>query len=464
MKLNKKAMALLACTFACSSVFVGCKNDDGGDGDGDGDGSGGSNTSGDGDGDGNASGGSGTTGDGDGDGGPVGLQCDEPGGAQCTGTASGIVCPAGSTDGVPFTCAVGDVCEDGNCVGQCQAGATECVGGSVLRVCAANGREWVNIPCQLGQVCEDGACSDEGGLVCIPGEKDCNDNTARTCLPDGSGWEEMACPGTSTCEDGSCEGSVCTVGATKCDETAQLSAAMFEGYTEPNLDVIHRCVDGETWVVEACPSDEDTMSYCTYDGFSRSEAARYRQEVNSWFFANFVQSPPDFSTFPASPAIPQGMNASCREVPNDDVCNEVFDVFFETPAMTRECVDLDDPEGSDIWTGYSECQGFPPYAPLQLVDNRCDGLTVCNAYQPDQGCALSECVPGETICVGDGEPSTSYGICFYEGSSAYFSYYQSCPDAEGGGGAGPGECTDAGQAPNRQASCNGVEVDGELPP
>lgn len=458
MKLNSRAAALLACTFACSVVFVGCGDDetnenvgDGGapgDGDGDKTGDGDGDKPGDGDGD--------VTGDGDDD--PVGLKCDEAGGSQCTGTASGIVCPKGSKDSVPFSCAVGDVCDDGACIGQCEAGATECVGGSVVRVCANNGREWVNIPCQQGEICEDGACSGEETMVCIPGAKSCDGNTARTCLSDGSGWDEIACPGTTTCEDGMCSGSVCTIGDTKCDESTHLSAALFEGAGEPNFSVIHRCVDGESWVVESCLSDEETVRYCNYDGFSRSEAARYRQEVNLWFFSNFFEGPPDITSFPTSPQVPKGVTASCKEAPQADNCNEVFDVFFETPAMSRQCVDLDDPEeGSKVWTGYTECQGFPPFAPLQLVENSCDGLSVCGEFEPTRGCVPSECIPGESMC-GDDEANNSYGVCFYEGYDAHFNFYGSCPDTDGAGGAGPGECSDAGQAPTRQASCDGVEV------
>ncbi len=466
MKLDKKAALLLACTFACTSTFVACGGDDtepSGDGDGqqggDGDsdsgggapsrGDGDANTS-SGDGDSEGDGGNGDSGD-SGDGmssPPSGPQCDEPGGAQCTGTASGLVCPEGSTDAVDFTCAVGDVCRDGACVGQCEPGETECVGGSVQRVCTADGRSWVNIPCQNGDVCEDGACGMEGGLVCVPGEKDCAGNTTRTCKDDGSGWDEEDCPGATECRDGLCAGSVCTVGATKCDDSTHFSGTMFEG-AEPNYSVILRCVDGERWVTEACPSDDDTYSICVYDGVDRAEAARYRDEVNEWVFTNLIANDTNFGLFPEAPKLPENTSARCVEAPQDREC-DWRTAFFETPAMTRDCTDLDDPEeGNAVWKGYTECRGLPPYAPLELTETECSGSTVCSLES--RGCVPSECVPEDETC-GDGEsaPESSFGVCFYEGTEAHW-VYSSCPavDEE------PGVCTTQGTAPARTALCNG---------
>lgn len=468
MKLSKRAAILLACSALLSVNFVGCKGDDdetndtGGDGDGDtGDGDTGDGDTGDGD-----------TGDGDAAVPPSPYQCDEPGEAQCTGSASGVVCPDGSTDGMPFTCAQGEECVDGACQGICDPGATECVGGSVQRVCTADGRSWVNIPCQAGDVCEDGACGLPGGLVCVPGSQDCDGNTARTCKDDGSGYDEMACPGATTCEDGACEGSVCTVGATRCDpETTWGRDQLFEGNELEFSSLLQTCVDGESWVTTACAVDDETREVCTYTNFDRVAAAKYKAEVAQWYDVLLVEANIDSSfenlaehgmTYPALPEVPKGAKAACVALPDDTTCDDEFEAFFESPSDTRECADTDgigDEEPFEYWKGYQDCVGLPPFAPLEVKVHECSGLTGCLGGEPELGCQAVDCLPGETMCSSDSD--TEYGTCVYEPNGASFTFFESCPDDPGMGGVAPAMCTDGGTVPTRSVTCGSEVIEGD---
>lgn len=478
MKLTKRALVLLTCTSLAGGSLVACKGDDKkedeiveGDGDGD--------TGGDGD------------GDGDGDGSPTGPQCDEPGGAQCTGSASGLVCADGSTNAVSFTCATGEVCQDGECIGQCEPNSTECVGSKIMRICTPDGREWLPLTCAQGEECLDGACALEGGVACIPGSKDCDGDTARTCKADGSGWDENDCPAETACEEGACVGTVCTVGATKCDSsTLNVSLLTTDFQTFPgNFSVIHRCNEtGSGWVAEPCPSDEDVQTACAYPTFSASEAAKYRAEMNKWvkdvqvqiYFGGDGDGPSGLPQ-PSAPHIPEGMNAACTELPEDMRCygyfydymfgqvGPFFEMFFETPAETRKCKDPANPEeGGNAMRGYGECQGILPYAPLKETTVACSGTSFCPNWGvpfDKVGCVVSECFPGESLC---DETEGEYSICFMESSSSscgpfscsaeFYSYFESGYSCE----SEPGLCTDnTDSAPDRKASCDGVEVGGQ---
>jgi hypothetical protein len=223
-----------------------------------------------------------------------------------------------------------------------------------------------------------------------------------------------------------------------------------------NAQVIHRCVDGERWVVESCPSTEATMSICTFDGLNAADAARYRAESQQWLTAFYeTQGNPPFPQEPAKPVVPADAQASCQEVPEQ--CGESpMALFFETPADTRECAD---PEGGDAyWAGYTECGGRPPYAPAVLQTTECSGATICAMNESTLGCQAVPCRPGEAEC-GEG---SSYSVC---GSSNSEFYYRSDVGFVGGAMCeGKGSvCASVGESPERSVTCDGERVEPEVP-
>ncbi len=379
---------------------------------------------------------------------PTGPQCDEPGGSQCTGSASGLVCPTGSTNAVEFTCATGEECKDGECVGQCEAGATECVADSVARVCAADGRSWVNVQCQEGETCVDGACGLKGGLVCVPGTRECVDGeNSRSCKPDGSGWDEVECPGDTACSDGACRGTVCEVGATRCDETtldipsAIVTSGVFESGGQPNFGVVYRCVDGESWEIEPCASDEDAERACAYTGVSAATVSKYRADVNSWFAAFLTAMNNDGTPPPAPvpPALPAGAKAECVEV----ACDWEATVF-EGPAGARYCGS--DSEEEPSYLSFTQCDGFLPYSGTKLTNYECPTGTACGYQQ--RGCYPTNCYPNERECNGD----TAYGTCSFNYDYPSSSNFQGATSCQG---ETPSACANVGSAPERDVTCGG---------
>ncbi len=464
MKLSKNITLLFTCSAALLGATAACGSDD-------------EQPIGDGDGDSNP-------GDGDGDTGPGGTsglnpsdlyqgpQCAKPGGASCTGTASGIACPDGSTNAVEFTCAQGDICADGACVGQCEAGATECVGNSASRICTADGKSWVNVACQAGEICEDGMCGSEDKRVCVPGAQDCGPGgSARTCKEDGSGWDEEDCPGDTTCNDGMCEGTVCTVGATRCESSTHDFPALFRdqylfesGGGEPAFDTIYRCVDGERWVAEPCPSEDDAQTACTYEGLNAAEVARYQGEVRSWMMefyiaANTSEGQADalsnLKTTPVTPSIPPSAKAVCAPV--DEYCGfegeGLISQFFESPSQSRECGEWSEEEQDDRWTSFTQCEGMLPYAPRVARNYECSGLTACGLDSPESGCVPVECLPEESICDNEAD----FSVCDFDEDyprDSEFDSYDSCPSESTSG-----VCTDSGTAPGRAALCDGESIE-----
>lgn len=378
-----------------------------------------------------------------------GPTCEAEGDAYCTGSASGVVCAEGSTNGVEFRCASGEECVDGACEGICEAGATECAGSAVQRLCAPDGHSWLSIACGDGRSCVDGECLLPGGLACTPGERKCDSaDVALVCNDEGSGWDEEDCPNNTACEDGACMGSVCAVGASKCSD------AMLQPPPLPlisgNLDTIFRCVDGSTWVAELCPSDEESRSVCVFDGVAPSEADAYQEHVNDYF--------ENAGAVPNPPTMPSFTTASCVEVP--EFCGEMgspeFRAWVAPKADRTTCGDYSDleniPEAS--WSAVTSCVGMPPFSALSVEVTRCSGLTAClegdSPMQP-ASCQAVECLPTEAECA-DG---TSYSVCDYE--SFAWDGTIACDAAA----ACANSSTTDGQ---RSVTCGGVAVDPWNPP
>ncbi len=354
------------------------------------------------------------------------ADCDEPGGSYCNSSGSGVVCAEGSTSGVPFTCASGEVCADGACVGQCEAGATECVGADAYRICSADGKQWVPVACQPGQKCEDGACVD----TCEEGETACKDGgTQQVC--DGGKWKDVECPADTACSDGACAGN-CTVGQTKCDPSADFLTALFGG-DGLNLGVVWTCTDGTKWEIEPCADGE----YCTYSGVDAGEVERYRQGIKLFFMSEGQ------TEMPAAPTVPANSKASCTANPCPTSFFETFEEnpfdFFESPAGVRLCGDpakVED-ENYDWYGSVAECSGLPPYAPLKLNVTECPGDLQCAPLSAQTGCAKHECAVGETTCQGSN---------MYYCDSVNLSLYNNGSCTYG--------CTETGDFGERTAVCN----------
>ncbi len=426
MKITKRVLSLLLPGMAAASLLVACSDDD----------SGGSSNNG-----GNDQGAAGA---------PTvivntGFECPEPGESFCNGSASGIVCAEGSTTGVPFTCAQGEVCEDGACVGQCEAKTTECVGKQAYRICSDDGKQWVPVACQAGEECIDGAC-ESTAPACAAGEKKCDGSTVQTCKSDGSGWDEAECPTDTECTDGACVG-VCTVGETRCDpSTLDLAQQLFSGFGpfgngEANYGVVWKCVDGTGWELEPCASGE----LCTYEGIDAAEVARYKNDLYAFGMSLIFAegSAPVFPAFPKPPAIPAGAKASCSA----DACDLQTDeesffspdgpfAFFETSGV-RECGAPGDGEEDSPYAKLSACTGLPPYEAFQVTTVECPGDTMCTPGYPERGCAMPQCEPnGETYCSGD--------YRYYCDPYYLEEYSDWCQYG----------CAETGEAPNRSATCN----------
>lgn len=378
-----------------------------------------------------------------------GPTCEVEGDAYCTGSASGIVCAEGSTNGVEFRCASGEECVDGACEGICDAGETECVGSAVQRVCAADGRSWAPVACADGRSCVDGECLLPGGLVCSPGERKCDGlDAALVCNEEGSGWDEEECPSDTACDEGACMGSVCAVGASKCADVllAELPLPIFSG----RHDVIYHCIDGSEWVAELCPSDEESHSVCVFDDVAPSVANAYQADVNQFFESA--------GAAPTPPALPSYTTASCEEVP--DYCQERFGTnaawasWYASSGDRSTCGDYSDTENVPLesWAAVSTCSGMPPFSALTVAVTECAGLTACQ--YPDEGeagpsCYAVECLPTEAECAD----ATSYRAC--DGF-----YWDDPTTCDGSSACANASTVDA----ERSVTCGGVAVEPWNPP
>jgi hypothetical protein len=428
MKITKRILSLLLPGMAAASLLVACSDDDSG---------GSSNNNG-----GNDQGAAGA---------PTvivetGFECPAPGESFCNGSASGIVCAKGSTNGVPFTCAQGEVCDDGTCVGQCEAKATECVGKQAYRICSDDGKQWVPVACQPGEECVDGAC-ESTAPVCAAGEIKCDGATVQTCKSDGSGWDEAECPSGTECTDGGACVGVCTVGETRCDPTTHdLALAMFGsgdilGGEGANYGVLWKCVDGTKWELEACGEGE----FCTYSGIDQSEVDRYKSELIA-FGMNmiFAEGPyANVPSFPKPPTIPAGAQASCGADTCELQADEPFFYadnpfsFFEASGV-RQCGAPDDDEESSAHAKLSSCSGLPPYQAFEVTTVECPADTMCAPGYPERGCVVPRCEPAEeTYCSGD---------YVYYCDSYYLEEYSQQWCQYG--------CAETGTAPERTATCN----------
>jgi hypothetical protein len=424
MKITKRVLSLLLPGMAAASLLVACSDDD-----------------------------SGSNGNGGNDQGAAGaptvivntgFECPEPGESFCNGSASGIVCADGSTTGVPFTCAQGEVCEDGACVGQCEAKATECVGKQAYRICSDDGKQWVPVACQSGEECVDGAC-ESTAPACTAGEKQCDGDTVQTCKADGSGWDEAECPSGTECTDGGECAGVCTVGETRCDpSTLDLAQVMFSegpfGGEYANNGIVWKCVDGTKWELEPCASGE----FCTYSGIDEAEVARYKSDLFAFGMGLIFAegSGPQIPAFPKPPAIPAGAQASCTA----DACGLQGDeepffspngpfTFFET-AGVRECGAPGDGEEDSPYAKLSACTGLPPYQAFEVTTVECPADTMCTPGYPERGCGVPECDPDESYC--DGNDIVSCDPYYLEQSWQWCEY----------------GCTESGESPTRSAVCN----------
>lgn len=326
------------------------------------------------------------------------ITCPEPGGSYCNGSGSGVVCAEGSRNGVAFSCAQGEVCEDGACVGQCEANATECVGEQAYRTCSADGKQWVPVACQAQERCVDGACVE----VCEEGEVRCKDGKTQEVCSDGA-WEAAKCPSGTACVDGACTGE-CTVGETRCDASTHDLATSFFSFNKMNLGVLWTCKDGKTWTVEPCGDGK----LCSYSGIDPAEVDRYHAKIADLIILSLQDGSddPPARPWPEPPEIPRSATASCVEdpCPADFFMGSFVEYpmwYLLSPRGFRQCGLASDSEVSP-YEAFSECTGLPPFAPLRLNEVSCSEGLMCAPERPALGCQVPACDrPGETYCEGN---------------------------------------------------------------
>ncbi len=380
----------------------------------------------------------------------------EPKVSTCLKGNAGQVCNNDGTQQVDFTCAEGEVCtEGGTCEGQCVANEIRCATDAAAQICSADERHWVPIACAAGtkcdpmvgcvpapdgvqvctpdavgcqdgntvstcsadgasvdyddceanEMCVDGACVFNADAVCVPRTTQCVDGNSQRCKDDGSGYDETVCPDTAPCMDGVCTGTVCVVGDTKCME---LSADnLYSGAWNPT--VLYTCVDGTSYEVSYCANDES----CSYDNVNPDELSTFQEELTAWYenTYNIGGNITPFPTVDLSDSV-----ASC--VANE--CNVPFryrgvldnlDLLwaYGSEAQSYACGDPTDAT-VDPLTGFSTCEGFPPYAPLKWSHTNCLAPTECNytSYEDAFGnnwttpICSSNCTPTAQRCAGSG--------------------------------------------------------------
>lgn len=301
------------------------------------------------------------------------VTCPEPGASYCTGSASGVVCAEGSTSGVQFSCATGEVCEEGACTGQCEADAAECVGDNVVRTCSSDGKQWAVAACQAGQRCVEGACVD----TCVAGETRCKDDKTQQICGDGGQFRDVECPTQTACSEGVCQGE-CVVGQVRCDPSLHALTSAYINAPSSTFGLLWTCEDGRKWTLDTCGEGE----VCVYEGLSDAEVDRYRYEMLSFFeFGG--------SGAPRPPAIPSTLNASCVVDECTELVGESFPFIYLAVHSTglRVCGEAGDlAEHGETSSKLSSCTGLLPYAPSKVTTVTCPDDLVCSGSNPQLGC------------------------------------------------------------------------------
>ena len=134
--------------------------------------------------------------------------CQIPGKAQCDDEAGGRVCAADKQSETSFTCADGEVCDEGACISAtCEAGQTTC--GYRATFSCVNG-SWSGTKCDAGELCVE----DDGGArceswSCEPGKARCEGGVSFVCDAAGGQETSTACSGSEVCEGGYCVAATC---------------------------------------------------------------------------------------------------------------------------------------------------------------------------------------------------------------------------------------------------------------
>jgi hypothetical protein len=100
-----------------------------------------------------------------------------------------------------------DECDDGVCVAPpamvCEPGARKCEGNTAL-ICTDDGTAWDRSDCGADRVCDEGQCV---AKTCSPGEVICSPEgrVQRVCNSRGTGYAKRPCPGGTLCATGTCQ-------------------------------------------------------------------------------------------------------------------------------------------------------------------------------------------------------------------------------------------------------------------
>jgi hypothetical protein len=330
------------------------------------------------------------------------------------------VCPEDGAGYLAFSCVGDETCQDGACIGSCQAGVSTCIDKDILRVCTADGKAatavacpvgsecqngrctplqpkrvctprawecatdsvgkecdldgmgWVMTPCALGERCSEdraqGRCVvDPTTALCEAGSNVCFEGNALHCLPDGSGYSVQECPDSAPCVEGLCRGEVCIAGESRCEPIATPSSFRAGVLT---------CVDGSGWAFTACaPGDE-----CLFDNIAPSDAPT----LASWWGAGRPGAPPV--------PLPSPLTASCQQP----------DCSPAASYSGAVCGSPSDP-GLDPRQYFSRCEGNVPFALNEWVSYRCPEPTECDPNRAQEfALCSSTCLPGDQRCSSKG--------------------------------------------------------------
>jgi len=285
----------------------------------------------------------------------------------------------------------------------CEPTTTQCAGDNVVETCLNDGETWFAASCADGETCEKGACV--GSTTCSPGASTCSDSLTRlSCLGDGSGYEKVTCPDSAPCVDGVCAGTVCNVGETRCDAQATGDDTWWEGFNNvginpSDLSVVYTCVDGSAWVAEPCSTGE----LCTYDKVAPYDSNVLSNEVSDFFddYLDFLDYGAEYGLSrpqtPDAPAILPGAVASCQQ---PECYNAFYNGDYGFPYY--EGTSCGDPSDASVSKDdyFTVCTNVAPFGNPILITNGCAAGTMCTG-NPDMPCG-SQCIPGSEQCDGRG--------------------------------------------------------------
>ncbi|WP_224364631.1 hypothetical protein [Hyalangium versicolor] len=211
-------------------------------------------------------------------------------------------------------------CSNGACVVQaCTPNTTRCQDDhKTVEACAADGSGYEVVQtCDLG--CASGTCSTSNGSVCIPGDKQCNNEALEACTPTGSAWAFLQfcstgcdsaskackapacvpfsercnpvsgvhevcnatgtaltsapCTSSEACVSGRCVPTVCTPGQTRCLDsvTAGVCSASGTGFNALSCASNQVCAGGTCSTIVCAPlstqcKNSGTSQVCTPNG------------------------------------------------------------------------------------------------------------------------------------------------------------------------------------------------------